>query len=67
MDLLKEEDIRKNSQIIAVGYGQQYEGDERGERHLKFTRLNIYENKDFDLNFTIFFHDIYTRICIGKS
>ena len=67
MDLLKQEDVERNSQVIAVGYGQQYEGDKRGERPLIFTRLKIFKWIEFDLNLTIYTEDTYSAICAGRS
>ena len=69
MDLLKKEDLERNRQVIGVGYGQQYEGDARDQRSLKFTRLYtfMFEEPILDLNITIFSHDNNSKICRGRS
>ena len=68
MDLLKQEDVRINRQVIAVGYGMQYEGDKRSfERPLKFTGMHIITMTSSDLNVTIFSNNEYAKICPGTS
>ena len=68
MDLLKPEDVERNSQVIAVGYGLENEADKRKiDRPLKFSRLNMFMEPDVDLNITIAFSDINTIICPGRS
>ena len=69
MDLLKEEDLQRNSPVIVVGYGQQYKGDDRGERSLKFTKLEMFTlNEPFlTLNITIFSDDKNSKACKGRS
>ena len=68
MDLLTQEDVRRNRQVIAVGYGRQYEEDTRSfERALKFTRMYIVKVTKPDLNVTIPSNFQYAKICPGRS
>ena len=69
MDLLKQEDVERNSQVIAVGYGLEYDGDDRNfEKALMFTRMKIFKyNEEFELNLTIYTKDPYSTICSGTS
>ena len=68
MDLLKPEDLERNSNVIIAGYGLQYEGDSRGvKRPLVFTRSNMYMEEGKDLNLTIFFKNPYIKTCKGMS
>ena len=69
MDLLKKEELERNSQVIVVGYGEQYEGDERDERSLKLTRLNMFMTDNvplLTLNITILSHDSNSKACKGR-
>ena len=68
MDLLKPEDLVRDSLVIAIGYGLENEGGQRkAERPLKFTRLNMYMLEGSNLNETITFSDRYTKTCPGMS
>ena len=68
MDLLTQEDVRRNRQVIAVGYGRQYEEDTRSfERALKFTGMHIITMTSTDLNMTISSNNQYAKICPGRS
>ena len=67
MDLLKQGDVRRNQEVIAVGYGKQYVGDERDfKTTLKFTTMHIIRIENHDLNRTIPFSEQYTKICHGR-
>ena len=64
MDLLKPDDIEKNSQVIVTGYGITYELDQSiSERELRFTRLNMFMEQS--LNMTIYYRAPYTKVCGG--
>ena len=66
MNLLKQEDVKRNKQVIAVGYGKEYEKDtRRSSRPLKFTKLNIFSLPGLDLNVTITSDDPHTKTCRG--
>ena len=69
MDLLKQEDVERNSQVIAVGYGLEYDDDDRNfDKALMFTRMEIFkENEEFELNLTIYTKDPYSTICSGRT
>ena len=69
MDLLKEEDISRNPKVIAVGYGKEYEKDERfAKRPLKFERMTIvFKSGKFNYNLSIVYYSKYAKICGGRS
>ena len=68
MDLFKPEDLERNSQVIVAGYGLTHDKDERkGERDLRFTRLNLFINKSQGLNQSIYYKTPHTKACSGMS